>query len=214
MQYKVLIVDDHLVVRKGLKLLIETSDEYIITGAAENGAEAIRLAEELKPDVILMDLYMPVMNGLDAIKKIKKNNPSIPIIILTTYNEDKLMTEGLEAGAQGYLLKDTSAEKLFRSMEAAIKGETLLQPEITERIHNYKKNLMKQEVKYKVKLTDKEIIILQAVARGSKSKDIAYDLGISERTVKAKLTSIYNKLGVDTRAEAVGVAVQAGIIHL
>jgi len=214
MQHRILIVDDHLVVREGLKLLIETSDKYVIVGEAENGRIAIDLVEKLKPDVILMDLYMPVMSGLEAIKEIRRTNPEIPIVILTTYNEDQLMMKGIEAGAKGYLLKDTGVENLFESIDSAIRGETLLQPEIAERIQNYKTKLLKEQSKSKVMLTPREMTILQAIARGSTSKEIAYDIGIAERTVKSKLTSIYNKLGVDSRTEAVAVAIQSGIIHL
>ncbi|MDC0704807.1 MULTISPECIES: response regulator transcription factor [Priestia] len=214
MQHRILIVDDHLVVREGLKLLIETNDKYVIVGEAENGRIAIDLVEKLKPDVILMDLYMPVMSGLEAIKEIRRTNSEIPIVILTTYNEDQLMMKGIEAGAKGYLLKDTGVENLFESIDSAIRGETLLQPEITERIQNYKTKLLKEQSKSKVMLTPREMTILQAIARGSTSKEIAYDIGIAERTVKSKLTSIYNKLGVDSRTEAVVVAIQSGIIHL
>lgn len=214
MQHRILIVDDHLVVREGLKLLIETSDKYVIVGEAENGRIAIDLVKKLKPDVILMDLYMPVMSGLEAITELRRTNPEIPIVILTTYNEDQLMMKGIEAGAKGYLLKDTGVENLFESIDSAIRGETLLQPEITERIQNYKTKLLKEQSKSKVMLTPREMTILQAIARGSTSKEIAYDIGIAERTVKSKLTSIYNKLGVDSRTEAVVVAIQSGIIHL
>ncbi|MED4234875.1 response regulator transcription factor [Priestia megaterium] len=214
MQHRILIVDDHLVVREGLKLLIETSDKYVIVGEAENGRIAIDLVEKLKPDVILMDLYMPVMSGLEAITELRRTNPEIPIVILTTYNEDQLMMKGIEAGAKGYLLKDTGVENLFESIDSAIRGETLLQPEITERIQNYKTKLLKEQSKSKVMLTPREMTILQSIARGSTSKEIAYDIGIAERTVKSKLTSIYNKLGVDSRTEAVVVAIQSGIIHL
>ncbi|MFP7474208.1 response regulator transcription factor [Niallia taxi] len=211
MVYKVLIVDDHLMVREGLKLLVETSDKYSIIGEAHNGKEAITLTERLKPDVILMDLYMPVMNGLEAIKEIKRVEPKIPIVILTTYNEDKLMAEGIKAGAQGYLLKDTSLENLFQTMDSVIQGETLLQPEIEVRIKKYESA---EKIKPKVKLTQKELTILQAVSQGFTSKEIANDIGIAERTVKARLTSIYNKLGVDTRAEAVAIAINKGFIHM
>ncbi|MCY9462391.1 response regulator transcription factor [Bacillus velezensis] len=208
--YKVLIADDHLVVREGLKLLIETNDHYTITGEAENGKTAVRLAEELKPDVILMDLYMPEMSGLEAIKQIKEHS-DVPIIILTTYNEDHLMIEGIESGANGYLLKDTSSETLFHTMDAAVRGEVLLQPDILRRFREMK---MKRANANETQLTDKEIIVLEAVAKGHKSKAIAFDLGISERTVKARLTSIYNKLGADSRTEAVTIAMQKGILKL
>lgn len=211
MDYKVLIVDDHLMVREGLKLLVETSDKYSIIGEAQNGKEAITLTERLNPDVILMDLYMPVMSGLEAIKEIKRVVPNMPIVILTTYNEDKLMAEGIKAGAQGYLLKDTSLENLFQTMDSVIQGETLLQPEIETRIKKYE---FAEKIKPKVKLTQKELTILQAVSQGLTSKEIANDIGIAERTVKARLTSIYNKLGVDTRAEAVAVAINEGFIQM
>lgn len=208
--YKVLIADDHLVVREGLKLLIETNDHYTITGEAENGKTAVRLAEELKPDVILMDLYMPEMSGLEAIKQIKEHS-DVPIIILTTYNEDHLMIEGIESGANGYLLKDTSSETLFHTMDAAVRGEVLLQPDI---LRHFREMKMERANANETQLTDKEIIVLQAVAQGHKSKAIAFDLGISERTVKARLTSIYNKLGADSRTEAVTIAMQKGILKL
>ncbi|MEK4670968.1 response regulator transcription factor [Niallia sp. FSL R7-0271] len=211
MVYKVLIVDDHLMVREGLKLLVETSDRYSIIGEAQNGKEAITLTERLNPDVILMDLYMPIMSGLEAIKQIKRVKSNIPIVILTTYNEDKLMAEGIKAGAQGYLLKDTSLENLFQTMDSVIQGETTLQPEIVARIKKYESA---EKIKPKVKLTNKELTILQAVSQGFTSKEIANDIGIAERTVKARLTSIYNKLGVDTRAEAVAVAINEGFIHI
>ncbi|MGG4471219.1 response regulator transcription factor [Paenibacillus alvei] len=211
MVYKVLIVDDHLMVREGLKLLVETSDKYSIIGEAQNGKEAITLTKRLNPDVILMDLYMPIMSGLEAIKEIKRVEPKIPIVILTTYNEDKLMAEGIKAGAQGYLLKDTSLENLFQTMDSVIRGETLLQPEIEVRIKKYESA---EKIKPKVKFTQKELTILQAVSQGFTSKEIANDTGIAERTVKARLTSIYNKLGVDTRAEAVAVAINEGFIHM
>lgn len=211
MVYKVLIVDDHLMVREGLKLLVETSDKYSIIGEAQNGKEAITLTERLNPDVILMDLYMPIMSGLEAIKEIKRVKSNIPIVILTTFNEDKLMAEGIKAGAQGYLLKDTSLENLFQTMDSVIQGETTLQPEIEARIKKYESA---GKIKPKVKLTQKELTILQAVSQGFTSKEIANDIGIAERTVKARLTSIYNKLGVDTRAEAVAVAINEGFIHM
>lgn len=209
---KVLIVDDHLVVREGLKLLIETNDNYTIIGEAENGKKAVHLTDELKPDIILMDLYMPKMSGLEAIKQIKEKH-NIPIIILTTYNEDHLMIEGIELGAKGYLLKDTSSETLFHTMDAALRGEVLLQPDILKRFQEIQFERMKKPSS-DTQLTEKEIVVLKAIAKGFKSKAIAFDLGISERTVKSRLTSIYNKLGADSRTEAVAIAMQRGILTL
>ncbi|MGF9846635.1 response regulator transcription factor [Priestia megaterium] len=216
MKYKILIVDDHFVVREGLKLILETSDSYEVVGEAEDGAMALDFIKELQPDVILMDLNMPKMSGLEAIEKLKEQNSSIPIIILTTYNEDELMIRGLGLGAKGYLLKDTSRENLFRTIESAIRGETLLQSEITSRIFSYREKQTGAPSLPSVEetiLTEREVSILQAVAGGATSKKIALNFEISERTVKAHLTNIYKKLGVSSRSEAVAVAINQGLIH-
>ncbi|EGL13043.1 MULTISPECIES: response regulator transcription factor [unclassified Paenibacillus] len=213
MSCKIMIVDDHYVVREGLKLILETCDDYEVTGEAADGAAALRLLEELSPDVILMDLNMPVMGGLEMMEQMKERGIDIPVVILTTYNEDELMINGLALGAKGYLLKDTGRDHLFRTIDSAMRGETLLQPEITARVF-----AIKQTKETPVRsagtaiLSDKERIVLQAVVQGLRSKEIALDMGISERTVKAHLTSIYNKLGVDSRSQAVAIAVEQGYI--
>ncbi|MCM3213063.1 response regulator (plasmid) [Niallia taxi] len=208
--YNVLIVDDHLVVREGLKLILETNDKFQVIGEAENGSQALDILKAKKPDVILMDLNMPVLNGLDTITKLNELKVSIPIIILTTYNEDEWMIKGLELGAKGYLLKDTSRENLFRSIETAVRGETLLQPEILERVLKAKTANEVSLSNNATNLTEKELFILKAAAKGYRNKDIAFDIGISERTVKAHLTNIFNKMGVNSRTEAVAVAIERG----
>jgi len=214
MKYKVLIVDDHFVVREGLKLILETDDSFQVIGEAENGEVALQLLKEIQPDVILMDLNMPVRSGLETIQALNDQQIFIPIIILTTYNEDELMVKGIELGAKGYLLKDTSRDDLFRTIESAVRGETLLQPEVMSRLLAARdKKAAASRVK-KPLLTQKELIILQALARGDRSKDIAKAMGIAERTVKAHLTNIYNKLGVNSRAEAVAIAISEGYIQL
>ncbi|PWW34322.1 MULTISPECIES: response regulator [Paenibacillus] len=215
MSHKVLIVDDHWVVREGIKMILGTDDNYEVIGEAEEGHTALELMQELQPDIILMDLNMPGgLSGLDTLKQMNLKQINIPVIILTTYNEDELMINGLGLGAKGYLPKDTSRDHLFRTLESALRGETLLQPEISARVFAFHQ---KPAVVHKHKdtlLTEKELIILQAVARGLRSKEIAFDMGIAERTVKAQLTNIYNKLGVDSRSEAVAVSVERGILHL
>ncbi|OKP90454.1 DNA-binding response regulator [Paenibacillus helianthi] len=213
---KVLIVDDHQLVRDGLKLIVETNERFVIIGEAENGQVALRLIEELKPDVILLDLNMPVMSGMETMAALSNKQCEIPVIILTTYNEDELMINALALGAKGYLLKDTNRVHLFRTIESAIRGETLLQPDIMNKVLAAKKNkegTSSSKKKIPV-LTDKEQVILQFVARGYKSKEIAFDMGVTERTVKAHLTSIYSKLGVDSRSQAVATAMEHGIIHI
>ncbi|MGR6545709.1 response regulator [Paenibacillus tundrae] len=212
--YKIMLVDDHFVVREGLKLILETSEKYQVVGEAVNGQDALENVEKLQPDIILMDLNMPVLSGLETMKELKKKGLTIPIIILTTYNEDEMMINGLALGAKGYLLKDTSRESLFRSIDSAMRGEMLLSEEMLERVMVAKLK-SQQEVKEDVKLlSDKESYILQCVAKGYKSKEIAFDMNIGERTVKAHLTNIYNKLGVDSRSQAVATALNRGILKL
>ncbi|KLA32256.1 response regulator [Bacillus cereus] len=213
MKHNVLIVDDHFVVREGLKLIIETSDSFQIIGEAANGEEALSFIEKKEPDVILMDLNMPKMSGLETIEALNKKQNHTPIIILTTYNEDELMLKGIELGAKGYLLKDTDRENLFRTLEAAIRGEILLQPNIMEKIVKYKRKEVHAEKVAENNLTVKELFVLKAIARGYKNKEIAFDMGIAERTVKAYLTNIYNKLGVNSRSEAVAVSIERKLIH-
>lgn len=215
MSNKVLIVDDHLVVREGLKLILETNELFHVIGEAENGEAALEFIDKHQPDVILMDLNMPIMSGLDTIKTLNDRKSSIPIIILTTYNEDELMIRGLELGAKGYLLKDTSREELFRTIDSAIRGETLLQPEMMAKLIRSKEKKSTVRASFESSnLTEKELFILKAAAKGYRNKDIAFDLGIAERTVKAHLTNIYNKLAVNTRTEAVAVALERAWIHL
>jgi NarL family two-component system response regulator YdfI len=213
---QVLIADDHLIVRQGLRLILETADDIELVGEAGDGAEALRLAAELQPQVILMDLRMPIMDGLTAIERLHTAQPHIAVVILTTFNEDDLMLRGLRAGAKGFLLKDTDREALFHAIRAAARGETLLKPEIMLRLLSMSQSATPaREVPAAGSgptLTDREYEVLVEVARGERSKEIASHLGITERTVKAHLDSIYNKLGVDSRAAAVSVALQRGVL--
>lgn len=211
---RILIVDDHFVVREGLKLIFETEEDYEVVGEAEDGEKALMLVDEVKPDIILLDLSMPKMNGLEVIKKLNERNNSIPIIILTTYNEDNLIKEGLSLGAKGYLLKDTTREELIRTVQSAVRGEILLQPEVSKSLFNSQKKVNKITTSFSNEITERELVILQAIAHGCKSKEIAFDMGISERTVKAHLTNIYSKLKVESRSEAAAVAIEQGIIHI
>ena len=208
---KLLIADDHLIIRQGLRLILETEDDFEITGEASDGAEALKLCKKLKPDVVLMDLRMPNMDGLTAIERLRVDQPDVAVVILTTFNEDELMIRGLQAGARGYLLKDTDRSTLFNTIRAAARGETLLKPEIMGRVLS-QKNTVKVESGGSINLTEREFEVLKAVARGERSKEVAASLGISERTVKAHLASIYGKLGVDSRAGAISIAMQKGLL--
>jgi NarL family two-component system response regulator YdfI len=210
---RVMITDDHLIVREGLRLILETAENIEVVGEAVDGAECLRLVPEFQPDVILMDLQMPRMDGITAIGHLRLDHPEMAIVILTTYNEDDLMLRGLQAGARGYLLKDSSRENLLDAIQAAARGETLLKPEILARVlapHSTPRPAPIPQTDST--LTERELEVLQSAARGERNKEIAYKLGITERTVKAHLASIYQKFGVDSRAAAVAVAAQKGML--
>lgn len=210
---RIVIADDHLIVRQGLRLILETEPDLELVGEATDGAEALARCADLKPDVVLMDLRMPVIDGLTAIERLGVEQPEIAVVILTTYNEDALLLRGLQAGARGYLLKDTGRAALFDTIRAAARGETLLGPEIVMRaLAQASFGVTAKRAPDAVGLTEREGEVLAAVARGERSKEIALHLGISERTVKAHLASIYGKLGVDSRAAAIAAAAQRGWI--
>ena len=173
---RVLIADDHEVVREGLKLILETEADFEVVGEAADGAAAVEITEQLQPDVVLMDLRMPGMDGLQAIEKIHSCWPNIAVVILTTYNEDHLMISGLRAGARGFLLKDTGRQTLFDSLRAAARGEALFLPEVIARV------LSQPPVEKRSAgslLTARELEILRAAARGERSKEIAARLAVA-----------------------------------
>ncbi len=210
---KILVADDHLIIRQGLRLILETESDFELVGEAADGAEALTLCKKLQPHVVIMDLRMPNMDGLTAIEKLRSEQPEVAVVILTTFNEDDLMLRGLQAGARGYLLKDTDRATLFNTIRAAARGETLLKPEFMARVLAQKNIPMNTlEVNNTINLTDREIEVLKFVASGERSKEVATHLGISERTVKAHLASIYSKLGVDSRAAAIAVAAEKGLL--
>jgi two-component system, NarL family, response regulator YdfI len=207
---RILIADDHLIIRQGLRLILETEDDLDLVGEASDGAEALQLCATLRPDVVLMDLRMPGMDGITAIEKLRQTHPEIAVVILTTFNEDELMLRGIRAGAKGFLLKDTDRGTLFDTIRAAARGETLLKPEIMTRLLEVAAAPTVSTSPFN--LTEREKEVLAAVALGERSKEIAVKLHITERTVKAHLASIYQKMGVDSRAGAIAVAAQNGLL--
>lgn len=207
---RILIADDHLIIRQGLRLILETEEALDLVGEASDGAEALQLCAELRPDVVLMDLRMPGMDGITAIEKLRQSQPEIAVVILTTFNEDELMLRGIRAGAKGFLLKDTDRGTLFDTIRAAARGETLLKPEIMSRLLQAAAAPAASANPFN--LTEREKEVLAAVALGERSKEIAAKLHITERTVKAHLASIYQKMGVDSRAGAIAVAAQNGLL--
>ena len=208
---RVLIADDHLVVREGLRTILEVAGDIELVGEATDGAEAVRLAGELAPDVVLMDLRMPNVDGIEAIRQIKARYPDREVVILTTYDDDQDIVQGLRAGARGYLLKDSRREALFDAIRAAARGESLLPSAVIEKVvaHLSEPRTAKTEA-----LSEREQEVLTFLAQGAANKEIAHRLHITERTVKAHVTSIFNKLGVNSRAEAVAVAMRHGLLSL
>ncbi len=212
---RVLITDDHFIVRQGLRLILNTAADIELVGEAENGEEALQLTAEHQPQVILMDLRMPVMDGLNAIEQLGQLHPQVAVIILTTYNEDEMMLRGLQLGARGYLLKDTERETLLNTIRAAARGESLFKPDVVRRALSVQaasppSPRQTTSTPDAIQLTPRELEVLQAAAAGERNKEIALRLDISSRTVKAHLTSVYNKLGVDSRAAAIAIAAQKG----
>jgi NarL family two-component system response regulator YdfI len=208
---RVLMADDHLIVREGLQTILETVEDLELVGEARDGVEAVQLSAELLPDVVLMDLRMPRMDGIEAIRQIKAQHPQIEIVILTTYDEDEYIIKGLQAGARGYLLKDSGRQALFNSIRAAARGESLLRSAVIEKVVAH---LAGKESGTPAPLSEREMEVLRRIAQGAANKEIAHQLSISERTVKAHVTAILNKLGVNSRTEAVSLALREGLLPL
>jgi len=206
---RVLIADDHLVVREGLRAILEAASDLVLVGEAADGAEAVQLAAELSPDVVLMDLRMPNVDGIEAIRQIKARCPDVEIVILTTYDDDEYIVRGLRAGARGYLLKDTGRQVLFEAIRAAARGESLLPSAVVEKVVA---RLAEPQPVEAARLSGREREVLGLLAQGAANKEIAARLYITERTVKAHVASIFNKLGVSSRAEAVAVALRSGLL--
>jgi NarL family two-component system response regulator YdfI len=216
---RVVIADDHPVVRKGLRMTLEEfGAEIELAGEAADGSAVVRLVEEVQPDVVLMDIRMPGMDGLEALEHIRTSSPQVAVVILTTYNEDAFLLRGLQAGACGYLLKDCPLETLLHAIRTAARGETLLQPEMVARLlktrpvspSSFPSTVRAANMP---RFTGRELEILAAIARGERSKEIAASLGLTRRTVETYLTNIYLKLEVDSRAAAVAVALEQGILR-
>ncbi len=215
---RVVIADDHVLMRRGLRMTLEeVGTDFELVGEASDGASVLRLVEQVQPDVVLMDIRMPGMDGLEALEQIKATWPRISVVMLTTYNDDELVLWGLRAGASGYLLKDCDLETLLNTLRSAARGETLLQPEVMARLAQAlqpaQPSVQPQPERATqrsrpVVLTEREREILAAVARGERSKEIGLRLGLTKRTVETYLTTIYNKLGVDSRAAAVAIALE------
>ncbi len=203
---RVLIVDDHPVVRDGLRGMFANEEGFEVVAEAMNGRDGIDRALTYKPDVILMDLRMPEMNGVSAIKELTERQVDARVLVLTTFDTDSDVLPAIEAGATGFLLKDAPQEELLRAVVAAARGESVLSPSIGARLLSQMRGPVKEAV------SQRELEVLRLVAAGSTNKEIAERLFISEATVKTHLLHIYTKLGVNDRAGAVGAAFETGLL--
>lgn len=216
MTIKILVVDDQALFREGLRTLLSVYDDFEVIGEAANGEEALRLAIQLHPDVVLMDLRMPVLDGVRATSLLKESLPSCKVIVLTTFDDDELVFDGLRAGAIGYLLKDVSSSKLVEAIRSASRGEYFLLPAITAKVIAEFSKIPRSAPNRASEMVDalspRELEILLLVASGDSNKEIAEKLVISEGTVKNHLSSILSKLNARDRLQAVIRARELGLI--
>ena len=209
MPIRVLIADDHGIVRQGLQMYLGSDPEIEIVGEARNGAEAVALAHQLRPDVILMDLLMPVMDGIAATAAIRRELPDTEVVALTSVLEDAAVVEAVRAGAIGYLLKDTEADELRRAIKSAAAGQVQLSPQAAARLMRE----VRTPERGAEALTERETGVLRLLAQGQSNKEIAQNLSIGEQTVKTHVSHILDKLGVPSRTQAALYAIRAGLIH-
>ena len=205
---RILITDDHPVVREGLAGMLTGQPDFEVVGMAEDGQSAVAQFAKLQPDVVLMDLQLPVLDGVGAIEAIKAQLASAHILVLTTFDSDAAIVRAIEAGATGYLLKDAPRDELFRAIRAVAKGDSVLAPPVASRL------MMRMRAPAEEQLSAREIEVLQLVARGASNKEVGKTLNISTATVKTHLIHIYGKLGVDDRTAAVTTALEQNIISL
>jgi NarL family two-component system response regulator LiaR len=202
---RVVLCEDHLITRQGIRRLLEDEKGLEVVGEAGNGEEVIQLVNELKPDVILMDVAMPKLNGIEATRQIKVINPKTNILILSAYDDDEYVFALLKAGANGYLLKNVSGDELVRAIKAVHKGDPVLNPVVAKKVVNYFRlgETGIPTADDAAKLSERELSIIRLAAKGLTNKDIAENLHLSYRTVEGHLRDIFNKLGVGSRTEAV-----------
>ena len=208
----ILLAEDHVVIRESIRRFLEREANFEVVGEAGNGEEAVQMTKQLKPDVVLMDISMPRLNGIEATKQIKTLQPSTAVLILTAYDYEQYIFPLLEAGAAGYLLKDVSSRELVDAIQAVYKGEAVLYPTIARKVmERFRQPTVKHDEKQALDLlTEREVKVLKMAAKGMSNKEIANELFLSVRTVEGHLESIFNKLGVGSRTEAVIQAMRKG----
>ncbi len=209
---RLIITDDHPVIRDGIKTVLANNKEIELAGCAADGAELMKLLETKKADVILMDINMPVMDGVRASRLITAQDQRVGIIILTMYREDEYVFEAIKAGAQGYVVKDARAREVLKAIRAVHRGEALIDPATATKLLEEFRRLAEEQRKELFDLNEQKIEILRLVAQGASNKEIAEALHFSEQTIKNKLSIIFQKLHVNNRAEAAASAIREGLI--
>ena len=211
---EILLVDDQAMIRSGLRLVLESEDDLVVVAEAENGEEAVRLARRESPDVVLMDVRMPEMDGLEATRRITEAVPETRIIVLTTFDLDDYVYGALRVGASGFLLKDAGGDQLVQAIRVVASGDALIAPSVTKRlIGEFASRPEVPEIQGLDQLTDREVEVLEQVARGMSNAEIAEALFVSETTVKTHVSHILTKLHLRDRVQAVVVAYESGLVR-
>jgi DNA-binding NarL/FixJ family response regulator len=209
---KILLCDDQIVIRDGLEKLLTLEKDFQVIGTAEDGLEAVEIAVLKQPDLILMDLKMPIMNGIEATREIHAKFPDIKILVLTTYDDDEWVFDAIRAGASGYLLKDTSRQKIVEAIRGTMEGKSFIDPAIAGKLLNHVTNKQTQPTSMLIdKLTERELDVLRLIAKGVNNSDIAAQLHLSEGSVRNRVSVILEKLNITDRTQAAVIAIQHGL---
>jgi DNA-binding NarL/FixJ family response regulator len=209
---KVIICDDQSIVRDGLEMLLKLEPDIQVLGTAEDGASAVQKVEKEQPDLVLMDLKMPVMNGIEATRQIRSRYPEVKVLVLTTYDDDAWIFDAIQAGASGYLLKDTPREELIKAVKGTVSGKTYVDPSVAGKVlGQVSSHQTRATSQVTSKLSEREVEILRLIAKGLSNEDISEKLFLSEGTVRNHVSSILSKLGVADRTQAAIMAIQHGL---
>jgi DNA-binding NarL/FixJ family response regulator len=209
---KVIICDDQAIVRDGLAMLLKLEPDIQVVGAAEDGATAVEMVERYKPDLVLMDLKMPILNGVEAARQIRTRYPEVKVLVLTTYNDDEWVFDAIQAGASGYLLKDTPRDDLVKAIRGTVNGRTYVDPAIAGKVlDQVSSHPIQESTLFTSKLTEREVEVLRLIAKGLSNSDISERLYLSEGTIRNHVSAILSKLGVSDRTQAAVIAIQHGL---
>jgi len=209
---KILICDDQAIVRDGLEMLLKLEKDIDVIGLAEDGNAAIEMVSRERPDLVLMDLKMPVMNGIEATRRIRAKYPEVKVLVLTTYDDDEWVFDAIQAGASGYLLKDTHRSEVIKAIRGTVTGKTYVDPSIAGKVLEQVSSHQNQPATLITdKLTEREIEVLRLIAKGLSNADIAGQLFLSDGTVRNYVSSILAKLGISDRTQAAVIAIQHGL---